>query len=552
MTTVESVKILINGEDNASKVFDKVDRKSKSTFDNIGKFAKAGALAVGAFGAAASVGIGKAITVASDFEETASKFGVVFDDVSAKAEQVAEDLQTNFGLSGLAARRLLGDTGDLLTGFGIAGDTALEMSESVNKLAVDLASFTNASGGAEAVSSALTKALLGERESLKTYGIAILEADVQAKLLEMGMANLTGEALRQAKAQATLQIAMEQSKNAIGDFERTQDSFANQSRIVKARLEDIGVELGQVFLPFATEAVTKIADFVSGLRGFTSEGGAAAEIFTIMRDNASQAFEFIGSALTSTFNLVREIFEENKEFIFDTFSGLASNVQSVFNLIGSVVKFFKKLWDSNFLGVQDQVRTTVSFLKFFSTVAIETFGGIADTLSFLFNTWEFTWEAIKLTTFNAINGMIGLIENFINSIIDGVNSILPEFAKLERVDLGKFKIDTEINEARVAALTPQQSLGEILSERGERLENAGVRLFEDLKRIEDLKVQREAEKAARDEEFLRQFRENQNVNIEQNTVNNVTLADDATIAEYTRRQQEAERDQLLQTGVFTS
>lgn len=552
MTTVESVKILINGEDNASKVFDKVDRKSKSTFDNIGKFAKAGALAVGAFGAAASVGIGKAITVASDFEETASKFGVVFDDVSAKAEQVAEDLQTNFGLSGLAARRLLGDTGDLLTGFGIAGDTALEMSESVNKLAVDLASFTNASGGAEAVSSALTKALLGERESLKTYGIAILEADVQAKLLEMGMANLTGEALRQAKAQATLQIAMEQSKNAIGDFERTQDSFANQSRIVKARLEDIGVELGQVFLPFATEAVTKIADFVSGLRGFTSEGGAAAEIFTIMRDNASQAFEFIGSALTSTFNLVREIFEENKEFIFDTFSGLAANVQSVFNLIGSVVKFFKKLWDSNFLGVQDQVRTTVSFLKFFSTVAIETFGGIADTLSFLFNTWEFTWEAIKLTTFNAINGMIGLIENFINSIIDGVNSILPEFAKLERVDLGKFKIDTEINEARVAALTPQQSLGEILSERGERLENAGVRLFEDLKRIEDLKVQREAEKAARDEEFLRQFRENQNVNIEQNTVNNVTLADDATIAEYTRRQQEAERDQLLQTGVFTS
>ena len=129
------------------------------------------------------VGIGAAfIKAASDAEETSSKFATVFQDVRKESELVAKDLSRNFGLSNDASKELLSATGDLLTGFKFSGEQALDLSEKVNKLAIDLASFTNLTGGAEQASKALTKALLGERESIKTLGIAILEEDVKAKV----------------------------------------------------------------------------------------------------------------------------------------------------------------------------------------------------------------------------------------------------------------------------------------------------------------------------------------------------------------------------------
>ena len=103
-----------------------------------------------------SVGLVKA---ASDAEETASKFATVFKDVAEEAKKAAKNLADNFGLSTNAAKELLSNTGDLLTGFGFTGEAALDLATQVNELAVDLASFTNFSGGAEGASAALTKAL---------------------------------------------------------------------------------------------------------------------------------------------------------------------------------------------------------------------------------------------------------------------------------------------------------------------------------------------------------------------------------------------------------
>ncbi len=198
------------------------------------------------------------IKAASDAEETASKFSTVFKSVEDDANAVADNLKNNFGLSSDASKKLLSDTGDLLTGFGFTGKMALDLSQKVNELAVDLASFTNFAGGAEGASAALTKALLGERESVKSLGISILEEDVKKQVAIQRSKGLRFETKRQAKAYATLTIAQNQSKNAIGDFARTQDQFANQMRILKARIGDLAVSFGKVLLPMATKLVRKL------------------------------------------------------------------------------------------------------------------------------------------------------------------------------------------------------------------------------------------------------------------------------------------------------
>jgi hypothetical protein len=221
------------------------------------------------------IGLGAAaVKMASDFEETQSKFNTVFRDISDNAQTASKELSDSFGLSSRASMQLLSDTGDLLTGFGFTQEEALKLSTEVNKLAVDLASFTNFSGGAEGASLALTKALLGERESIKSLGIAITEADLKQYAKEQGL--VFKELDRVSKAQLTFQLAMEQSKNAVGDFQRTSTGFANQLRILQGELEDVAVELGVEILPLAKDLVGLLRDLAKFTSQFSSEQRTAA------------------------------------------------------------------------------------------------------------------------------------------------------------------------------------------------------------------------------------------------------------------------------------
>lgn len=219
------------------------------------------------------IGVGAAmVKAASDAEETEAKFATVFESIGGEADKAAKDLARGFGLSSVAAKQLLGDTGDLLTGFGFTESMALDLSKKVQGLAVDLASFTNFSGGAEGASQALTKALLGERESVKSLGISILEEDVKAKIASLAAAGeLRGETERQQKAYATLQIALEQSGKAQGDYARTSGSLANRTRKLKGQIQDVGVAFGKFLLPLAIKVTTKISEFADRMNNLSGE-----------------------------------------------------------------------------------------------------------------------------------------------------------------------------------------------------------------------------------------------------------------------------------------
>lgn len=271
-------KVRIRVEDNAqqsARNFDKLDRELKDVSSSASKTDKSmvslknALVGVGSFLAVREVSrfAGALINAASDAEETANKFNVVFQDVRDEATQTADEIAESFGLSSKASQQFLSDTGDLLTGLGFTGEKALEVSDAVTRLAVDLASFTNVEGGATRASQALTSALLGEREAVKSLGIAIGEADIKRLAEEKG---IVGELDRQQKALLTLELALGQSKNAIGDFARSQDSFANSSRVLDGAIEDLSATLGEVLLPTATDTVSVLSDLVRGIDDFVS------------------------------------------------------------------------------------------------------------------------------------------------------------------------------------------------------------------------------------------------------------------------------------------
>lgn len=248
-----------------------------------------GALKVTAIAAAAK----HLVQVASDAEEVDNKFNVVFSTISEESKKAAEELARSYGLSTKASKELLANTGDLLTGFGFAQKESLGLSRQVNKLAVDLASFTNYAGGAKGASEAITKALLGETEQMKSLGVAIRQNTKEFRAQVEAQMEATGASEQQAKAHVILNEIMKQSKNAIGDFARSEESFANQTRIAMARVEDLAGIAGEKLLPIATDLIKQFAGLAEELQ--ENEG-----LMMILAGSA----EIVGAALSIALGII--------------------------------------------------------------------------------------------------------------------------------------------------------------------------------------------------------------------------------------------------------
>ena len=269
MTYKDELKLIIKAEvDKAIRdlgAYNKVTGKAESTtvaFSKAANLVKK-TLATAGLGVSLTILIAKLNTYAksaSEAEETASKFAVVFRDIADQAKITAKAYAASFDVAESTAKKLLGNVGDLLSGMGATQSQALALSEAVAILGTDLASFTNYSGGATGAVDALTKMMLGEREMVKSLGIVIRETDVQQRLAEKGQKDLTGTAKLLATAQVSLELATEQSKNSIGDYARTADGTANVNRRLQESFKKIHEQIGSTVNEVLTPLKASLAD----------------------------------------------------------------------------------------------------------------------------------------------------------------------------------------------------------------------------------------------------------------------------------------------------
>jgi hypothetical protein len=248
------IDIVVRAKDSTAGAFKKVSASAEKLkagmakgFGGAAKAAKGLAVAVALVGTAVIAAAKSFIGFASAAEEIDTKFAAVFASSKSAADAIANDLAASFDLADSTAKEMLGNIGDLLTGFGFTGAEALEMADKVSRLGIDLASFTNYSKGASGATEALTKLLLGESEQAKSLGIVVRQgSDEYKNAVKAKQADL-GVSLLQAKAMTALEMATNQSKNAIGDYARTQEGVANRQRkaneAFKQAREDIGAAI---------------------------------------------------------------------------------------------------------------------------------------------------------------------------------------------------------------------------------------------------------------------------------------------------------------------
>src|SRR5690606_23430440 len=200
---------------------EKTGSKVTGSLKKIGRAAKLwiAGLAVGAF-----VALRKALGVAQTVEETASKFETVLGPSVGEANKFLKENARLMGLSDTQGKELIATTAAIAQGMDFSGSKAASFAMEIVKLAGDLQSFNDVP--IERTHRAITAALTGEREALKTLGIVIRETDVQERALADTGKRVAEDLTDQERATATLALITEKAGVAVGDLERTQHDAA--------------------------------------------------------------------------------------------------------------------------------------------------------------------------------------------------------------------------------------------------------------------------------------------------------------------------------------
>ncbi|WP_069999448.1 hypothetical protein [Cellulosilyticum sp. I15G10I2] len=200
------------------------------------------------------------IATASALNEVQNVIDVTFEDGADSVNDWAKNTASAFGLSELQAKKYSGTLGAILKPSGLANDSIKNMSINLTQLSADLSSFWNKS--TEESFNALRSAITGETEPIKQFGIVMSVVNLQAYALSQGI-DKAWQSMTQAE-QATLRYnyILENTKTAQGDFNRTQEEYANVGRTLENTIDSVSGKFGKGLLPALTDAKLYFIEYI--------------------------------------------------------------------------------------------------------------------------------------------------------------------------------------------------------------------------------------------------------------------------------------------------
>lgn len=259
------------------------------------------------------VALGKqAIDTASDIQEVQNVVDTAFGSMSYKMEEFASTSVKQFGISQLSAKQL----GSTFMAMGASmldsAEKASDMAINLTARAADMASFYNKS--IEETSYALKSIYTSETEPLKEYGVVMTQVNLEEFARQQGI-NKSIQAMTQSeKVMLNYQYAMQRTSLAAGDFAKTSDSWANQTRILSEQFKELASVIGggliaaltpvvkflNTILTMAIAVAKQIGALLGKLFGISmpiaSAAKGASDIATGMSNVADNADSAAGSA----------------------------------------------------------------------------------------------------------------------------------------------------------------------------------------------------------------------------------------------------------------
>lgn len=258
-----------NFQANLDKAQARMDRFSKeigarvakigSTFQAIG-----GAISIGVTAPVMAAGTA-AYNMAADFEDALGATDQIFKSSAEEVKKWAGNLETYFGISKKEALEYSNLMGSMLINIGgLTEEQAAKQGAKLIELAGDLTAMYG--GRTQDAVRALTGALKGNNTMLDNYGMAVNDALIKTRALEMGLVKQGQEMSLAAKQAATLSLIYEQTSAAQGQAAREANGASGSLRALRTEITNLTTEMGAALLPIITPLVSRLKDVVAGFR----------------------------------------------------------------------------------------------------------------------------------------------------------------------------------------------------------------------------------------------------------------------------------------------
>lgn len=301
------------------KVDESSERKVEGSIKSLKSMASKvlGAVGITLSVAGAKKAIDGCVEVASSVEEMENKFDVVFGDMRNEVNKWAQEYSDAIGRNKNDIKTYLADQQNLLVGFGMTRQAGAEMAEQMTSLALDLASFGNMDETASV--NAMTKAVMGESEAAKTLGAVLNDSTRAQAMATLGLKGTYDKLDQLTKMQVNYQAILQQSPDAIGDCQRSLDSYESTKKRYIAKLKEIKTIVGQFFLPtyqkilsIGAKGLTMIRDWLQKLTDLTDKLGGSQRVLSVLAAAftamlVAMNIKKIGAAITGFTKLARAI-----------------------------------------------------------------------------------------------------------------------------------------------------------------------------------------------------------------------------------------------------
>ena len=500
-----------NFDKNIKKAVDTTNssaQKMQASFDRLGdSFVNIGTKA--SILSAGLVAIGtKAFLMAADIEDAVGATEQIFKENADSVNAWAGNLDTSFGIAKKEALEYSNLMGSMLINIGkLTEEQASKQSAKLIELAGDLTAMYG--GSTQDAVRALTGALKGNNTMLDNYGMAVNEALIKQKALELGLVGVNGEMTLQAKQGATLALIWEQTGAAQGQAAREAEGASGAMRALKTEITNLSTELGEVLLPVITPIVAGIRDFVSGIRdlspeakkvivvvagitasigplllglggllkmlpligaGFTAVTGpigiaigaiAGAAILIIKNWDSIKEY-FTSGGGSELFESIKNLFNTVKGFISDVFNDIKNTITTIWNAIGdTLIKVFGNSFDTIMTVVTTAINIVNGVLNTLISLLKGDFSGALESIKTLAKN---VFDGFKNIVFNSLSSMTFALSEFFSFL--GLNSLSNTFAdwsekikpSTEKIVEDISTVNDEIEQTAVVADTATQSI----------------------------------------------------------------------------------------------
>lgn len=354
----------------ASAALDQLEDHTNKSTDAFSRLAKAIGLVMIARKALDTIKTG--IDYASDLAEVQNVVDVTFGSATEAINSWAKECLAAYGMNEVSAKRYAGTLGAMLKSSGLAGDAIVDMSKDMVGLAGDMASFYNLD--LETAFEKIRSGISGETEPLKQLGINMSVANLEAYALSQGITTAYNEMSQAEQVMLRYNYLMSTTADAQGDFARTQDSYANQTRLLsESWLEFTGV-MAEQLLP----VLTTIVSWLNNIVAFLTENA----------DMVSAVL--VGLATTVGILAVAWVVHAAAQWL-----AVAANQSLIVSLLSNPI-----LWIALIIGV-----LVAAMYRW-----IQSIGGVK-------NAWEICklalivgWNAVKLAFFTGVYWVIDLVD----------------------------------------------------------------------------------------------------------------------------------------------